>query len=129
MGVESNSTAIRDAMANAKENNVENIQFLSEDAAEYMGQVAKGKAIKPDVVILDPPRAGASEGFLKSLITTKPERVVYVSCDLGTLARDLEVLENGGYQVEKIQGVDMFAWSGHVETCVLLSKLGTENNI
>ncbi len=108
---------------------MENIQFLSEDAAEYMGQVAKGKAIKPDVVILDPPRAGASEGFLKSLITTKPERVVYVSCDLGTLARDLEVLENGGYQVEKIQGVDMFAWSGHVETCVLLSKLGTENNI
>lgn len=129
MGVESNSAAIRDAIANAKENNVENIQFLRGDAAEYMGQVAGGKAIKPDVVILDPPRAGASEGFLKSLITTKPERVVYVSCDLGTLARDLGILENGGYRAEKIQGVDMFAWSGHIEICVLLSKLRTENKM
>lgn len=122
IGVESNGAAIRDAMANAKENNVENIQFLKEDAAQYMEQAAKGKTIKPNVVILDPPRAGASERFLKAVITAKPERVVYVSCDLETLARDLKILENGGYRVEKIQGVDMFAWSGHIETCVLLSK-------
>ena len=129
IGVENNGAAIKDAMANAKENHVENIQFLKEDAAEYMGRVAKGTAAKPDVVILDPPRAGASEGFLRAILTAKPERVVYVSCDLGTLARDLGILRDGGYRAEKVQGVDMFAWSGHTETCVLLSKLRTKEYI
>ncbi len=123
IGVESNDAAVRDAGVNAQENQVKNARFLKGDAAEYMMHVAKDKAERPDVVIMDPPRSGASEQFLRALVEAKPSRVVYVSCCMETLARDLKVLEKGGFKVEKVQGVDLFGWSGHVECVVLMSRV------
>ena len=75
-----------------------------------------------DVVITDPPRAGCSPQFLRSLLTLAPSRIVYVSCNPETLARDLYTLTKGGYKVKKIQPVDMFPWTGHVETVVCLKR-------
>ena len=80
---------------------------------------------RPDVVFLDPPRAGSDERFLRSLLKAAPDRVIYVSCDPETLARDLKVLTAGGYQVRRIQPVDMFPWTEHIENVVLLQKLNS----
>lgn len=123
IGVENNEAAVRDAEVNAKVNGVQNVRFLKGDAAEYMKKAADNKADRPDVVIMDPPRSGASEEFLGALVKANPSRVVYVSCCMETLRRDLKVLCGKGYKVEKVQGVDMFGWSGHVESIVSLSKL------
>ena len=82
------------------------------------GMVREG--FKPDVVFMDPPRAGSSEAFLNAVIKTAPSRVVYVSCDPETLARDLNVLTAGGYKVQRIQPVDMFPYTEHVETVCCL---------
>ena len=81
-----------------------------------------------DVVITDPPRAGCSMRFLKSLLTLAPKRIVYVSCNPETLARDLQVLTKGGYKVKKIQPVDMFPYTRHLETVVLLSNERKQHN-
>ena len=85
------------------------------------GMVREG--FKPDVVLMDPPRSGSSETFLRALLRTAPGRVVYVSCDPKTLARDLSILTAGGYQVQRIQPVDMFPFTEHVETVVRLSRI------
>ena len=82
-----------------------------------------------DIVILDPPRAGSDERFLSAVTTVAPERVVYVSCNPETLARDLGYLTRHGYRVERIQPVDMFPHTEHIETVVLLSKLNTKQHI
>lgn len=120
-GVESNRDAVRDANVNAELNNVKNIRFFAADAGAFMDSVLK-EGEKIDVVITDPPRAGCSPKFLKSLIALAPEKVVYISCNPETLARDLYTLRNGGYKVKKIQPVDMFPFTEHVETVVCLSK-------
>lgn len=121
IGVELNKDAVRDAVSNAKRNNVTNIQFYQQDAGKFMVDLAeKGEQI--DVVIMDPPRAGSDEAFLSSVVKLKPKKVVYVSCNPETLARDLQYLVKKGYQVKKGVGVDMFPWSVHVETVVLLSQ-------
>jgi 23S rRNA (uracil1939-C5)-methyltransferase len=86
-----------------------------------MEQMARDK-LRPEVVFLDPPRSGSDERFLRSLLKCAPERVVYVSCDPETLARDLGVLTEGGYAVRRIQPVDMFPYTEHVETVVLMSR-------
>lgn len=123
IGVELNRDAVHDAIANARLNGLKNCWFTAGDAGEYLEQTAKS-GLRPDVVFLDPPRAGSDERFLRSLLRCAPDRVVYVSCEPKTLARDLRVLTAGGYTVEKIQPVDMFPWTEHVETVVLISRGG-----
>jgi len=121
IGVELNGDAVRDAITNAKRNNLKNIRFYKGDAGEFMESAAEEEE-RPDVVFMDPPRAGSNEKFLRSLIKMSPGRVVYVSCNPETLARDLRFLtDNSDYKVKKIQPVDMFPHTEHVETVVLLS--------
>ncbi len=122
IGVESNRDAVRDAIANAQANGIKNIRFVAADAGAFMDNLAKnGEHI--DVVITDPPRAGCSPKFLKSLISLAPERVVYISCNPETLARDLHTLRIGGYKVKKIQPVDMFPFTAHCECAVELRRV------
>jgi len=121
IGVEVNEDAVRDAKENAKLNGITNAKFYAVDAGEFMSALA-AKGEKADVVITDPPRAGCSMKFLKSLISLAPKRIVYVSCNPETLARDLRTLTKDGYKVKKIQPVDMFPYTGHVETVVCLSR-------
>ncbi len=121
IGVELNSDAVNDAKYNAKLNGVKNIEFYNADAGKFMVEMAELK-MKADVVVTDPPRAGCSMEFLKSVLRLSPEKVVYISCNPKTLARDLRTLMNGGYKVKKIQPVDMFPFTEHIECVCLLSK-------
>ena len=121
IGVELNSDAVRDARTNAKINKIENIELYNKDAGEFMVQLAE-QGEKIDVVFMDPPRAGSDEAFLSSVVKCNPEKIVYVSCNPETLARDLKYLTKNGYKVKKMRGTDMFAHTTHVETVVLLSK-------
>ena len=113
-GVELNRDAVRDAIANAKRNGVRNAWFTCADAGEFMQNAAR-EGERCDVVFLDPPRAGASGDFLSALLTLAPERIVYISCNPETLARDLGVLTAGGYRARRIRPVDMFPHTEHVE--------------
>ena len=125
IGVEVNSDAIKDAKENAKLNGVKNAKFFNADAGDFMYDLAK-KGEKIDVVIIDPPRAGCSMKFLKSLLTLSPKRIVYISCNPETQARDLITLTKNGYKVTKIQPVDLFPHTNHVESVVCLKR--TFNN-
>ena len=121
LGVEQNRDAVKDAKVNAEQNGIKNIRFVGADAGKFMDRLAaEGETI--DVVVTDPPRAGCSPQFLKSVITLSPKRIVYVSCNPETLARDLHTLRKGGYKVKKIQPVDMFPYTAHVETVTLLER-------
>ena len=121
IGVESNKDAVRDAMENAARNGIKNAQFVCKDAGQLLTELAREKQ-KIDVVITDPPRAGCSKEFLQSLLALAPKRVVYVSCNPETLARDLFVLSKNGYRIKKVQPVDMFPGTSHVECVVMLDK-------
>ncbi len=121
IGVELNSDAIKDAIINAKQNGIKNVIFYNKDAGEFMVEQAQMEK-KIDVVFMDPPRAGSDEAFLSSVVKLSPEKVVYISCNPETLATDLEYLVARGYQAETIVPVDMFAWTGHVETVVALHR-------
>lgn len=121
IGVELNKDAVRDAKLNAKENNVKNIVFRQGDAGEFMTAMAAAGE-KADVVLMDPPRAGSDEAFLSAVVKLAPKKVVYVSCNPETLARDLKYLTRKGYEVRKIQPVDMFGFTVHVETVCLLQR-------
>ena len=121
-GVEVNPDAVRDASANARLNNIQNIRFIEGDAGKYMEALAEEKT-PLDLLFMDPPRAGASAEFIRAALTCAPKKIVYISCNPETLARDLKLLTaKKAYQVKKIQPVDMFPWTHHVETVVLLSK-------
>ena len=121
MGVEINKDAVKDAKENAALNGVRNISFYAADAGKFMTELAEnGKKI--DAVIMDPARAGADIHFLSSLVKLSPQKVIYVSCNPETLARDLAYLTKNGYKVRKIQPVDMFPHTEHIETVVLLTK-------
>ncbi|MCD7844654.1 MAG: 23S rRNA (uracil(1939)-C(5))-methyltransferase RlmD [Oscillospiraceae bacterium] len=120
LGVELNRDAVRDAIANARQNGVTNCWFTAADAGEYMDDMAAHHD-RPDVVFMDPPRAGSDEKFLRSLLRLSPPKVIYISCNPETLARDLKTLCPGGYKLETAQPVDMFPWTGHVETICALS--------
>lgn len=121
IGVELNADAVKDAKVNAELNCVKNIEFYEADAGKFMVELAQ-RQDKIDTVIMDPPRAGASLDFLKSLVALKPQNAVYISCNPETQARDLSILTRKGYKVKKIQPVDMFPHTQHVETVVLLVK-------
>ena len=121
IGVEQNGDAVRDARVNAKRNHIQNAQFYTADAGKFMTGLAEQK-VGIDVVFLDPPRAGSDEAFLSALAKLAPKKVIYISCNPETLARDLQYLTRKGYAVKGIQPVDMFGWTEHVETVVLLSQ-------
>ena len=121
IGVENNRDAVRDAISNAKANHADNVRFYTADASDFLQGMAKAGE-HADVIILDPPRAGSDERFLSAVTAVGPERVVYVSCSPETLARDLGYLTRHGYRVTRIQPVDMFPHTEHIETVVLLSK-------
>ena len=120
-GVELNPDAVRDAVRNARANKIDNIRFYQGDAGDFLQKMA-ANGEKADVVFMDPPRSGSTERFMAAAAAMGPKRIVYVSCGPDTLARDLKYLRKKGYRVEKGVGVDLFPWTGHVETVVLLSK-------
>ena len=122
-GVEINKEAVKDAKANAELNGIKNVRFFAADSGDFMDDLRKnGEAA--DVVITDPPRAGCSGKFLNCLVSLSPKKIVYISCNPETLARDLYSLRKGGYKVKKIQPVDMFPYTDHVESVVLLESKG-----
>ena len=128
-GVEIVPEAIADAKNNAKINQIENAEFFVGKSEEilpsYYNQYAKdhpGEQAHADVIVVDPPRKGCEENLLHTMASMQPERIVYVSCDSATLARDVKVLGELGYEVKKVRGVDQFPMTCHVETVVLLSK-------
>lgn len=122
VGVELNPQAVRDAIGNAKRNGIANATFLCGDAGQYMQECAQ-RQIHPDTVLMDPPRTGSDATFLQALIRLGPKRVVYVSCNPETLARDLRVLCAGGYRMQRAVPVDMFPLTEHVECVVLMSRV------
>ena len=121
-GVEIVPQAIEDARKNAKLNGIENAEFFVGKAEEVVPKMYKEYGLGADVVVVDPPRKGCDEKLLETMISMSPKRIVYVSCDSATLARDVKYLGEHGYRVEKVQPVDMFAHSFHVETVVLLER-------
>lgn len=121
VGIEIVPSAIRDAKKNAQANHIENADFLLGDAAVEMPRLVQ-EGMRPDVVVLDPPRAGCEERVLAAIAKVNPAKVVYVSCNPATLARDLAYLAGHGFRIETVQPVDMFSRTHHVETVVLLSK-------
>ena len=131
-GVEIVPQAIEDAKKNAQINGIQNAEFFvgkAEDVLpDYYAQYAKehpGETAHADVIVVDPPRKGCEESVLETMVNMGPERIVYVSCDSATLARDLKYLCGKGYELEKVRAVDMFPMTVHVETVVLLSKMNT----
>lgn len=122
IGVELNSDAVKDAKENAKLNKITNAKFYNADAGDFMLDLARSDA-KIDVVITDPPRAGCSMKFLSSMIKLCPGRIVYISCNPETQARDLMTLTRAGYRVKKIQPVDLFPHTKHVESVALLQHV------
>lgn len=124
-GVEIVPQAIEDARENARRNGIENAEFFVGKAEEVLGDFYEGNDTdaKPDVIVVDPPRKGCDGACLEAMLRVCPERIVYVSCDPATLARDLRVLCDGGYKVERIRGADMFGMTVHVETVVLMSRV------
>ena len=119
IGVELNGQAVQDAKKNARINKTENIQFYQADAGEFM----LSNEIRPDVVVMDPPRTGSSEAFLSALGNTAPKRIVYISCGPDTQVRDILYLERFGYRPEILIPFDLFPWTEHVETVVSLSRV------
>lgn len=119
IGVELNSRAVEDANVNALINNIKNIQFVNDDAGSFLLEYSKnGKA---DVVIMDPPRSGSTDEFLDSLLTIKPKRIVYVSCNPQTQVRDIRKLMKGGYKVTACKPFDMFPHTEEIENICLLT--------
>lgn len=123
LGIELNPDAVRDAIRNAKMNDSRRIRFYQADAGAYMVQMAE-QGEQADVVFMDPPRAGSDEAFLSSVVKLAPERIVYISCNPETLARDLKYLKKKGYVAEEAWPYDMFPWTTHVEciTCIQRKK-------
>ena len=129
-GVEIIPQAIDDARENAKRNHIENAEFFVGKAEEVLPEfyekatteASSDEMLHPDVIVVDPPRKGCDDACLNTMLRMQPERIVYVSCDSATLARDLKILCDGGYEIRKVRGVDQFGMTVHVETVVLLSK-------
>jgi 23S rRNA (uracil1939-C5)-methyltransferase len=127
-GVEIIPDAIEDAKKNARQNGIENAEFFCGKAEVVLpefyanGGAHDEKALHPDVIVVDPPRKGCDEKCLETMLKMSPDRIVYVSCDSATLARDLRILVDGGYELKKIRACDMFSWSSHCETVVCLHR-------
>ncbi len=128
IGIEIIPAAIENAQKNAEKNHVKNVEFHTADAADYLSQAAK-KGKSADIIVLDPIRAGCSEKFIDAVSEIKPKKIVYISCNVSTLVRDIERLTQKGYTLQKVQPVDMFPETMHVETVALLSKLDVDKHI
>ena len=122
IGIEVVKEAIKDAIINAKENNINNIEFYCMDAQDGADMLIDNN-LKPDVIIVDPPRRGLSKDVIDSIVTLSPNRLIYVSCDPSTLARDCKIFDENGYKVLTVIPVDMFGLTSHVETVVLMSRV------
>lgn len=121
VGVDNVESAIRDARLNAKHNGIQNAEFAAEDAGAYLKRLA-AEGAHLDVLMMDPPRAGASEEFLHAAMALAPERIVYISCNPATQARDVRILRDAGYRPTHIRPVDMFPHTDHVECVALMSR-------
>ena len=128
IGVERNPAAVKDAAANARRNKIANARLVCADATEWMAAAA-GESLHPDVVFLDPPRAGSTPECIAAVNKMKPRRVVYVSCDPETLARDVAAFTRLGWRAAKFCPVDLFPQTKHVETVVLLSHKKADSYI
>ena len=128
IGVELNPDAVRDAVRNAKRNQVRNVSFYTQDAGKFMVEMAE-QGEKADVVFMDPPRSGSDEIFMASVLKLAPKRIVYISCNPETLARDLEYLTKHGYRAKEAYPFDQFPFTKHVETVVLLSHKKPDGHI
>ena len=122
IGVELNRQAVQDAIINAKINQVQNIRFVCDDAGKFL-QKAAAKNEVPEVVIMDPPRAGSDEAFLSALVYASPKKVVYISCNPETQARDVQYLTKHGYKIMNMQPVDLFPHTDNVENIALIQKV------
>ncbi len=120
-GVEVVEDAVLDARKNAKDNGVENVEFIAGDVEKII-PVLYRQGVKADVVVVDPPRKGCEIALLDTIVEMEPDRIVYISCNPATLARDLMYLEEKGYKTVEVQPVDMFPWTGHVECIALIQK-------
>ena len=128
VGAELNPDAVRDSIANMKLNGCRNVRYVNEDAGEFMvREASSGK--KYDVVFMDPPRAGSDKAFLDSVAKLNVPKLVYISCNPETLARDIEYISKKGYRVTKCTPVDMFPWTEGIETVVLLSQQKADDYI
>ncbi len=136
IGVELNKAAVKDAIVNAKINDIKNIRFYCDDAGDFMVKYAdgamqvegtQGVGRDIDVVFMDPPRAGSDEKFMSSVVKLSPKKVVYISCNPETLARDLQYFKKHGYKAHTAEAFDMFPHTNHCECIVLLSKECFEN--
>lgn len=128
-GVEIVPAAIENAKENAKLNGLENTEFFVGKAEEVLPREYKKNGVYADVIVVDPPRKGCDETLLETMIEMNPERIVYVSCDSATLARDLKYLCERGYELRKVCPVDQFGMTVHVETVVLLSQQKPDDTI
>ena len=122
IGVELNADAVKDAEANAKTNGIENIGFYANDAGAFLEDLSE-EGVKPDVVLMDPPRTGSTPEFIKSVCGAKPKRVVYVSCNPETLARDVDVFRRYNYRMEEAWPFDNFPLTEHIETVAILKPV------
>src|SRR5699024_5922101 len=120
-GVEMVPEAIDDAKINAKLNGITNAEFFVGQAEKVMPWWTQ-QGLRPDVIVVDPPRKGCDEALLQAMIDMQPKRIVYVSCNPSTLARDLRILEDGGFRTQEVQPVDMFSQTAHVEVVALMSR-------
>lgn len=121
IGVERNPAAVRDAAANARRNGLRQARFFCADATEWMHRAA-GQGLRPDVVFLDPPRAGSTPACIEAVARMAPARVVYVSCDPETLARDVALFARQGYRAKQFVPLDLFPHTNHIETIALLRR-------
>ena len=127
-GVEIVPQAIEDARENARRNQITNAEFYVGKAEEVLPELFERKGIRPDVIVVDPPRKGCDEKCLETMIAMQPERIVYVSCDPATLARDLKILCGGGYEIRRVRAVDQFGHTCHVEVVIMMQYCGKEKN-
>ncbi len=123
-GVEVVEKAVEDAMENARANGVSNADYVCAPAEKAMAAWSKA-GIKPSAILVDPPRKGLTESFIKASVQTAPEKIVYISCNPATMARDIKLYQELGYELEKVQPVDLFPQTHHVETVVLMSRKDT----
>ena len=127
-GVEVIETAVEDAKKNAERNGITNANYVADSAENAMAKWSKD-GIRPDVIIVDPPRKGLTESFIKASVAMQPEKITYVSCNPATMARDIKLYQELGYELKKVQPVDLFPQTHHVETVALLSKLYVDKHI
>lgn len=122
IGIEIIPEAIEDAKINAQINHIDNVNFVCSDAATYAAKLVENKE-KADIIVVDPPRKGCDKQTLESIVAMQPNKIVYISCNPATLARDLQILSQVGYATQSVQPVDMFPNTYHVETVVLMSRV------